>query len=286
MEDAVVSLVTDPDGNIRNHMKVRQYYREGLIYNYSVCLGGAWHGNKVSTQWFVEWMEANIIFGAEKFIIHKMGMPSSMDQYVDYYERRGLLEVLPWNVERITSKGRTRSHLQMTLLYDCLYRMRRRTTYMVQTDQDELIVPRHPDDVTWSDMIRRSGCEPGACVYGARQLFYGLHYSTNSQNANTTGLVMIDTTQRSTEVSGDGVRSKYIADTFTTTLVVTHQASCKPGAHHCTLPVDIGANHHYRWKITSYDEQRGSVIDNSTQKYKNLLANQVAKVIEKVNDSA
>ena len=284
LEHAAISLVTDVEGESSNHMIVHQYFREGIQYNYSVCLGGAWHGGLVSPEWWVEWMESNIIFGAELIMIHNMSMPHSMDPYVEYYTKRGLLEVLPWNVDRIMEKGGTRSHLQLALINDCLYRLRRRARYMVQIDQDELIVPRHTGDVTWADMIRRSGCVPDAGVYGARQLFYGLHYSNNTHNANTTSLVTLDATQRSKEVLEYSTRSKYITNTFTTTLVRTHHASGDESVPICTLPPDVGANHHYCLRVPTFDEHHGTVIDNSTHKYKEMLTRRVSNTMKIVNN--
>ena len=268
--------------NCTNHMIVRQYYREGLKYNYSVCLGGAWRGSP-SPKWFVEWMEANIIFGAQQFMIHNMSISESLAPYVRYYVKLGLLEVLPWKFDQIITIMHTRSNLQLTLIFDCLYRMRRRTTYMVQIDQDELIVPRHPSDLTWDDMIRRSGCAPDTCVYGARQMHYGLRYPENVINANTSGLVMIDTTQRGTEVTRFPVRSKYVANAFMATSLSTHHASCGRSRSSCTLPLDVGANHHYRLNLLM-DVRRGTIIDNSTLKYKDMLTRRVTEVMRLAKD--
>ena len=187
--------MTDLEDESTNCMIVRQYFREGFKFNFGVCLGSAWEGPAVSPEWWVEWMEANIMFGAEQIIIHNMSMPSYMDRYAEHYVNLGVLEVIPYNFDPIITLGNITYNLQSTTLHDCLYRMRRRTTYMTQVDLDELIVPRHPQDVTWSDMIKRSGCDPDSCVYSGRMLYYSRQYSNNT--VNRTGLVMLDTTQRS-----------------------------------------------------------------------------------------
>ena len=290
LEHSVISLVTDPESEPANHMIVRQYFRDGLKYNFSVCLGGAWHDRMVSPQWWVEWMEANIIFGAQQIIIHNMTMPSFMDPYAQHYVKRGILEVLPWNLDPIIKLAGTKSNLQLTITYDCFYRMRGRSVYMAQFDQDELIVPRHPDDITWTDMIKRSGCVPGACVYGARQVYYGRQYTNNTKLDNATGLMMLDATHRGENVFRDGCRSKYIADTSKIVFPHTHHANCAKSPTtgkslpRCTLPVEIGGSHHYRWTgIGQVNERDGVVFDNSTLKYKDILLQICTETMKTIN---
>ena len=271
LKEAVVSLVTNRHGNTTNYMTLRQYHREGLRYNFTLCMGGPWFG-MVSPHWFVEWMEMNMVFGAEKVLIHNMSMSKELDRYVDVYARRGLVEVLPWSIHPVIIKAGTT--LQSTVIMNCLYRMRRRTVYMAQFDQDELIVPRHPDDVTWSDMIKRSGCKAGPYTYGARQLYFGLTYSHNIRNRNNTGFMTLDETQRSAEVLAYPARGKYIVNTFKTGFIGIHRAYGPRGVQGCTLPVTIGANHHYRKRLLFY-EKNGVVIDNSTFKYRDILTKRV-----------
>ena len=280
----MISLITDPESEPANHMIVRQYFRDGLKYNFSVCLGGAWHDRMVSPQWWVEWMEANIIFGAQQIIIHNMTMPSFMDPYAQHYVKRGILEVLPWNLDPIIKLTGTKANLQTTITFDCFYRMRRRTVYMAQIDQDELIVPRHPDDITWTDMIKRSGCVPGACVYSARQVYYGRQYTQNTKLDNATGLIILDTTHRGENVFKDRRRSKYIADTSKIVLPNIHHATCAKSLSICTLPVEVGGNHHYRWsRILEVDERDGVVYDNSTLKYKDMLLQRCSATMKTIN---
>ena len=286
MEDSVISLVTDRAVDTINHLIVHQDFREGLKYNFSVCMGVAWHGRFVSPQWFVEWVESNILFGAEWIILHNMSMTSDMDPYARPYVERGILQILPWDFDPIIKLAGTKSNLQLTMTFDCFYRMRRRTVYMAQFDQDELIVPRHPDDVTWSDMIKRSGCEPGACVYGARQVFFGRQYSNNLRNANKTGLLTMDATQRGLNVFRDGCRSKYIADVNKIILPHTHHVACAPSHPRCTLPEEVGGNHHYRWPGMKYlNEHLGTIQDNSTLKYQDKLTRAVTRTMQTANSS-
>ena len=275
----MVSIVSNSEVNATNFMKLRQYYREGLKYNFTVCLGGAFYG-RISPDWFVEWVEANVIFGAEKILIYNMSMTSDLDPYVNHYVQKGLVDILPWNYDPVMNSAITR--LQGTLLVDCHYRMRRRSRYLVQCDQDELLVPRHPGDMTWADMMERSGCTTEVYAYGARNLYYGMAYTNNIQNMynneNNTGLLSVDITQRSTTVLNYPDRGKYIANTFMATFMGIHRAYAKRHVPSCTLPIEIGANHHYRTRDL-YPEEDGTVIDTSTLKYKDILFHRVEQTL-------
>ena len=230
-------------------------------------------------------MEANIMFGAEQVIIHNLSMPGYMDRYAEHYVKLGVLQVLPYNFDPIITLESTTYDLQLTTLHDCLYRMRRRTTYMTQVDLDELIVPRHPEDVTWSDMITRSGCDPDSCVYSGRMLYYNRQYSNNT--AGRTGLVMLDTTHRSIIVKPDRDKSKYIAHTSKIWSPHMHTASCKRPYSYCTLPIHVGASHHYRREIArnhyEFTEEHGTVIDKSVYKYQHTLKQKVSEAIIMIN---
>jgi hypothetical protein len=265
-----------------NFMKLRQYHREGLKYNYTVCMGGPWYG-QVSPNWFVEWVEANIIFGAEMIIIHNMSMSNELDPYVNYYVKQGNLEIFPWNYDPVMKSAWTK--MQPTLIVNCQYRMRRRSKYIVQCDQDELIVPRYPGDITWTDMIKHSGCGANVYSYGARQLYYGLTYHNITQSTigltpieNNTGLVILDANRRNTVVLEYPERGKYIANTFIANFLGIHRAFAPPRVSACTLPVEIGASHHYRLRELSLGAN-DIITDKSTFKFKDMLTHRVARII-------
>ncbi|KAK2147521.1 hypothetical protein LSH36_548g00003 [Paralvinella palmiformis] len=55
-------------------MSLHQNFKQGQRYNFTVCLEGPLHG-RISTDWFIEWMEANTIFDAQKILIHNLSIP-------------------------------------------------------------------------------------------------------------------------------------------------------------------------------------------------------------------
>ena len=279
----MISLVTDPEEESTNHMLVHQSFRGGFKHSFGVCLGSAWEGPAVSPERWVEWMEANIIFGAEQFIIHNMSMPSYLDPYVQHYVDMGVLEVFPWHFDPIIKLASNTYNMQLATYRDCLYRMRRQTTYMVQVDLDELIVPRHPEDVTWYDMIQRSGCAPDALVYAGRQVHCSLQYPNNT--LNKTGLVMLDATECGSYIFPNQHRTKYIAAASNITSPHMHTVSNVQSSQYCVLPVEVGANHHYRREIHPTMITVDTVTDNSALKYTETLTKQVSESLKRIHSN-
>ena len=274
IEHAVVSLVMSEENN---YMKLRQYFREGIKHNFTVCLGGPWRGNP-SPKWFVEWMEANLMMGASMVMIHNMSVSSKMDSYVSHYVKRGLLEVYPWDFDQVMLSAN--NNVQQTIFSNCFYRMRRRSRYMAQIDHDELIVPRYPGTMTWAGMIKHSGCAPDVHEYGARQLFYGMSYGYNREHSNDTGMFFIDAKQRSKIILKYTIRSKYMVNTFVATVLYNHYAAGPKSSPGCVMPIEVGASHHYRTQ--SLNLAPGLVVDNSTHKYKDILGQRIRKTMKDI----
>ena len=269
-----MSLVMSEENN---YMKLRQYYREGIKHNFTVCLGGPWRGN-LSPQFFVGWMEANIMMGASMVMIHNMSMSSKMDAYVSHYVKRGLLEVYPWDFDHVMLSAH--NNVQQTIFSNCFYRMRRRSRYMLQIDHDELIVPRYPGTMTWADMIEHSGCASDVYEYGALHLLYSMSYSYNNQRRNDTGMFLIYAKQRSAKILKYRSRSKYMVNTFIVTALYNHYATGPKYSKSCVMPVEVGASHHYR--STSLSLGSGVLIDNSTDKYKEILSQRISKAMNEI----
>ena len=274
LHNAVISLVRNRE---MNYLKLRLHHQEEIKYNYTVCMGGPWRGT-VSHAWFVEWVETNALFGASRILIHNMSMSAELDSYASYYVKSGLLEVLPWQFDPVMDSART--NMQQALLTNCLYRMRGRSRYIVQVDQDELLVPRYPGAITWNNMIEHSGCKSNAYQYLARHLYYGLQYSLNAHNVNATGSVIIDATQRSTTLLDFPQRTKYIANTRIVTMLSNHVTFGHKWTTSCRLPMEVGAIHHYRYRIfNKFTEHDGVMIDNATLKYKDMLTQRIRAVM-------
>ena len=150
--------------------------------------------------------------------------------------------------------------------------------YVVMVDVDELIVPRHPKDKTWTEMIRRSGCDPDAAFYAGWHCLYDT--PPNTTRANNASLEILYKLYRNETVYQFPTRAKYIVDT---TLVrgdmATHQIfSTKDNRDkRCVMPLDVGGNHHYR-KSPINVESNVWVLDDITSKFADIIKRRVSHI--------
>ena len=284
LQGAVVSLVTaETESKVSNYMILRHSTNHTLEYNYTVCLSRPLYG-ATTISWFIEWMEANALFGADKIIIYEYIVPQELDPYFEYYKSTGLLDVFPWHFPDGLTGDKTVTHLQWITMQDCKYRMQLRSRYIVMIDMDELIIPRHPDDMTWTDMIKRAGCSGDVCSYSARHLFYCLQCRGN--NNKDAGLFMAANRMRSNIITQHRVRSKYIANNMQSLYngvdFLVHSVPCSP-KNTCVMSPDVGGNHHYRLPmIRTFSPKSGVLLDNSTDKYHKILLKSTHKITDRI----
>jgi hypothetical protein len=278
LSNSVVQIVTDYKEEPNNAMKLHSNFKTGLHLNFTVCLERPLFGN-IPSRWFVEWIEANVIFGAEKIVIHNKSLPEYLDPYVNYYKSIGLLEVIPWHLQLLSiNKTVTLTHmdLQMTMIYDCFYRLQKYSRYIVYIDIDELIVPRSPSDRTWADMMGRLSCYPHSHSYGARQSAFTLR----SRRRDNTTLMTLDVRDRNGEFLEYRSRSKYIADTFGVRKLSVHFAIDPANDSTCVMPPEIGALHHYKYVSEVHGMQ-----DDTMLKYRDELLERVQRTKGRVKGS-
>ena len=292
LNDTIVSLLSDNNTTYNNAMILHNNIAKPVSYNFTVCLGRPLYGT-VSVNWLLEWLELNRLFGADKILLHNDSFSSSLDPYIDYYRRIGLVRLLPWHFpgHYPDIDPETLSYyLQQTMLTDCLYRHQRITKYLVVCDLDELIVPRHPSDYTWDQMISRTGCSERVNGYGARHMLFSEEYerqSRSSKEGNRRERVMLDMTTRTSIVSKYYKRAKYIANTFFTTALSIHNIANGVGDEECVLSVDVAGLHHYRKTIPSsrfkVNQRNPLVIDKTLHKYGEPLGQSLTKIRRSIN---
>ena len=96
-----------------------------------MCLWQPFHGVLFNPEWFVEWMEYNIKFGAEVVQMYSSEIPKIFYPYIRHYQSLGLLYVLPWTLPWTASARRDNQfvghRLQLTMIRDCHLRHQYRT---------------------------------------------------------------------------------------------------------------------------------------------------------------
>ncbi|XP_043919222.1 uncharacterized protein LOC122794665 isoform X1 [Protopterus annectens] len=129
-------------------------------HNFTVCLPTLFAGyNKVLQ--FVQSIEMYRILGAQHIVLYKTNCSKDMETVLEYYEKIGFIEVIPWPVTSYLnpSKGwQMSSHPgdihyfgQVVIMNDCLYRNMYKSKFIFLHDIDEIILPlKHSN---WAEMI-------------------------------------------------------------------------------------------------------------------------------------
>ena len=239
----------------------------------------------------IEWIELNKILGVQYFTFYNYSTASNTEQVLSFYSKRGLVEVLPWNMP-LSIKNPEEIHYfgQLAALNDCLHRNRHKTKYLAFLDIDEFIIPKQNDVYTWSKMLKRL---PTVSSYGFRNVFFRRNWNSlkseqgYSKAARKYRLITLTKFRRDKFVFPMYSRSKLIVEPKKIETVGIHNVwGYKEGVEMSdTLPVDegIGLLHHYRfWNNT--DTSSESVIDKGVLKYKDGLITHVKQVWSNLTD--
>ncbi|KAK2162635.1 hypothetical protein LSH36_95g08030 [Paralvinella palmiformis] len=100
---------------------------EELCYNvpttvmatFTVCLWQPLFLLRYDPEWFVEWMEYNILFGADLIQIYSYDIPKTLYTYIGYYQRLGVLYLLPWTLPKIADNTKYNRRLQFAMILEC-----------------------------------------------------------------------------------------------------------------------------------------------------------------------
>ncbi|XP_054884967.1 uncharacterized protein LOC129359395 isoform X2 [Poeciliopsis prolifica] len=132
---------------------------ESFNHTFTVCLSTMFDFNNVLQ--FVQSLEMLRFLGVSKVFVYKTSCSAKTQRVLNYYTRKGILEVIPWSMSGFlnVSRGWLPSHGpgdlhyfgQITALNDCLYRNMYRSKYVALHDVDELILPQTVK--TWTELL-------------------------------------------------------------------------------------------------------------------------------------
>ena len=141
-----------------NYLKVNHNYEEKK--DFAVCVK-AYFFQKSHVTKLIEWIELLSILGAKKIFLYELEGNPDVWKVFDSYIRKGILDVTKCTIPG-DPNFRNTTYLKMHLrvgrtdgpifLNDCLYRNIYKYKFIVNTDIDEVIVPRELGH-TWSDMM-------------------------------------------------------------------------------------------------------------------------------------
>ncbi|CAK6984038.1 uncharacterized protein LOC128359976 [Scomber scombrus] len=130
-----------------------------LPYDFTVCISTMFNFTNVLQ--LVQSLEMMQLLGVDRVVIYKSDCSPETQRVLDYYTRKGLVEVISWTI----SKHLKPSHSwkpeydpgdihyfgQIPALTDCVYRYMYQSRYVSLQDTDELILPQSVN--RWSDLL-------------------------------------------------------------------------------------------------------------------------------------
>ena len=271
-----VSLLTDKCQSAINSLEILNRKKTDYKVTFTVCLKPFhFHYSKVFA--LVEWIEFNIILGAEYFTFYNHSSDPKLNTVLEWYSKRGLAEVIQWPAPmRVQGKREIEYAGQIIAQNDCHYRNRFKSKYTVQIDVDELIIPRRKTQKTWAEVFANL---PEADMYTFRNTFFKLEWpDTNisfdgKDTAASYGLNTLLKLVREEKIFPAYQRSKYIARTDGVSVVNIHDAIAKH-RNKFVVPVEDGLVHHYRnWENPGDPKERKT--DTTVLKYKDVMIKNV-----------
>ncbi|XP_060567205.1 uncharacterized protein LOC132725993 [Ruditapes philippinarum] len=247
---------------------------------FSVCLSPLYFNYSRAYE-LVEWIELNRILGAEKFTIYNISTSINVDKVLEYYSKRGLVEIVQWRLPMRVSKcpgDQSDIHYfgQTAALNDCLFRTKRDSEYLVNVDLDEFIIPHGENLFNWTLTIK-----PYENIYNVfmfKSTYFRKEWKSikndfpEQDQAEKYKLVSLKVIEREGRIFPAKRRTKYIARTASIDVIQIHEV---PGSHTAIIPPSVALLHHYRNWFNQLD-RNGSVEDNIVrQLYGTQLINRV-----------
>ncbi|KAM8934328.1 glycosyltransferase family 92 protein F13G3.3-like [Pelodytes ibericus] len=132
-----------------------------ISVDFTVCIS-TFFGKGENVLQFIQAVEMYRLLGAQKVVIYKNSCSKPIAQVVDYYVSEGVMEVVPWPVDKYLRTSDAWHHSmdpqnqigyygQVTALNDCLYRNMYTSKYVTFNDLDEIILPKIHKD--WTEMM-------------------------------------------------------------------------------------------------------------------------------------
>ncbi|XP_060567242.1 glycosyltransferase family 92 protein F13G3.3-like [Ruditapes philippinarum] len=235
----------------------------------------------------IEWIELNRILGAEQFIVYNYSSGSNVQNVLEYYSKRGIVKVVPWNLpvkvdtlRRSSNKPEIHYFGQVAALHDCLYRNKGISEFIVNLDLDEFIIPHDNKSQSWSDIIQQVKQNFNAYLF--RNTFFKKEWDNsgidiqNKSFVDKLQLVTLQKLQHERKLFAPRSRSKYIAKTANVSHLMIHEV---PGVYTKVVPPEVAFLHHYRDWGTTNDTPRNKVLDNTVpNKFGSTLVKNVLKV--------
>ena len=168
-----------------NNIMLNSTIKDTDVVDFSVCVPPVFN-NYSDVMEFVEMVEVGRMFGAKRFTLYNLSIGADLEPYIQYYQRLGVVEVLPWNIpwqDKDNKRIHDNIHYfgEVVALNECMYRNMYRTQFLSMTDLDEVVVPKTFDD--WGTLMKytKSAISYDFQVSSVHVYYYALLLVSSSQ---------------------------------------------------------------------------------------------------------
>ena len=253
-----------------------------------------------------EFIEANRMFGAQKFVFYNHSTGRDVDRYLGMYANTGLVEIVPWRVPVAVDvwppdpKEEPEIHYfaQLASLNDCLYRNMFRSRFIIFCDLDEIVVPRSAN--SWLTMLNNITADwqraftlnnkkvfPGA--YLIQNVFFYTDWPDDDEssvkNAHDLSLVTLLKTKRQEKPYSWYIRSKYIVWSRMTSMISVHSVLDfidDSQVMHVMVSEKHALLHHYRHSLDSQSLNIKATVDRRMHHFHAEIVSRTAAVHDKM----
>lgn len=283
-------------------LRVENPHGRKLKVNFTVCLHKAFINNYGNVAEFVEWIELNRLFGAQRFIIFNYTGNSTLHPYLDYYRANGMIALHQWPIKKFHHQIPLYG-AQGALINDCIYKSMFVSKNLMLLDVDEIMVPHQQK--TWEETLQKQETCHGATDYLVRNSFFYKTYKIDDEyERNNTlksyNIQSLAITLRMNYTFPCPIRSKIIMRPDAVRYAGVHYAHQLKGgeqAQRCCIPPNQMLMHHYRYWLKNANDslppgknfRQGwepgwdeDVVDRTMWKFADQLVSRVQKVYREV----
>ncbi|CAH1237600.1 unnamed protein product [Diabrotica balteata] len=301
---SVVARIRDPPANllavINNHNETSGAVGVGSSggggaglsspYKFGVCVKPLHFEYNRALQ-LIEFIELNRLLGVDHFTFYNHTVGNQVDCVLRDYIDRGLVTVLPWNLDMVSQKD-IRTEGLFAALNDCLYRFMYKYTHLLLIDLDEYILPKNND--TLGQMIETLNKRVNGrttASFSFQNAFFYLQWDDDDSvyefdDPVTANLITMKKTRRKTKLHPQKQRSKYICRPELTVEAGNHFIwEFIPGHGTMNVPPDTAILHHYRICEFGGDDciKTSSTVDRTAYKFKEGLTSGVKSVYDRLS---
>jgi hypothetical protein len=300
-----VSLVENRCDNATNHLDViYNFPLNGIKKPFAVCVKQLNFLDDQTMQ-LIEWVEILSIHGADKIFIYVSKLHPNMIRTMKYYESIGKVKVeMSFDAAGIPSRNESMIqwfHNEMIPLNDCLYKHMYEYDYLVPLDIDEVVMPKHKDDKTWQDLLKRIKSQARLIqnetysAYVARNVFF--LFDNNHENETHSeipaNMVFLQHIYRAESFSQPEIGVKSFQDTNRVFSMHNHMPMQSIEGNEYDLfdiKTDDAQVQHYRKGCENYPKQecddfkQNTVKDSSLWKIKDEIIANVNKTLEALHN--